>query len=75
MQARMLSKLQRAGIGLERDARIAAQGGNEVRTVHGGDLLAGALKANAEGAITVGVNSHASHAAVLGLVRGKVKAG
>ena len=57
---------QGAGVGLERDARVVAQGGDEVLAVDGGeldvleasggDLLAGGFEANAQGPPIVGVN-------------------
>jgi hypothetical protein len=74
---------QGARIGLERDPRVVAEGGDEVLAVDGGELdvfeagggnlLAGGFKANAEGTIIVGVNTYLNYAALVCLRREKVK--
>src|ERR1039458_2839371 len=73
-----------ARVGLQGDARIIAQGGDEVLAVDGaeldvleaggGDLLAGGFEANAEGPPVNGVYSYLNHAVVLCLTPGNVKA-
>ena len=66
MQAELVQEAaERARVGLERDARVVAQGGDEVLAVDGGeldvfeagggDLLAGAFEADAQGPPIVGV--------------------
>ena len=64
-----------ARVGLQGDARIIAQGGDEVLAVDGaeldvlqagrGDFLAGGFKANAQGPPIVGVYSQVNHAVLL----------
>ena len=73
-----------ARVGLQGDAGVVAEGGDEVLAVDGaeldvfeaggGDLFAGGFEANAEGSPVIGVNAYVNHAAVLCARRANVKA-